>query len=205
MMQRAPSKRPSPGTALGLLALLVALAGTANAGSNHVIVRKGDIAKGAVTAKALAPGSVRAKALAPGAVGTRAIRPQSVTAATLAPGAVTAEALGPSAITSPALAPGSVYGAALGPAVVHSATLSDLDAVAENGTWTSSATAIALCGAGERLQTGGIVFNNPGNREVGILQSLPFESSGSGGGWVGQITSNSGGSAAAEVQAICLK
>ena len=55
-MTRSKFKRPSPGTALGLLALIVALAGTANAGSTHVIVRKGDIAKGAVTASALRQG-----------------------------------------------------------------------------------------------------------------------------------------------------
>jgi hypothetical protein len=201
---RQQLKRPSPGTALGLLAPLVALAGTASAGSNHVIVRKGDIAKGAVTAKALAPGSVHAKALAPGAVGARALRPQSVTAAALAPGAVTADALGRNAVTSSELAPGSVYGAALGPTTVHGAAMADLDLVPSNPEWTASDLAVARCGVGERLLTGGIVFGAPGNREVGILQSLPFEDS-SGGGWIGRITSNSGGTAAAEVQATCLK
>jgi hypothetical protein len=201
---RQQLKRPSPGTALGLLALLVALAGTANAGSNHLIVRKGDIAKGAVTAKALAPGSVHAKALAPGAVGARALRPQSVTAAALAPGAVTANALGRDAVTSTTLAPGSVYGAALGPVAIHSATLTDLDASADLSTWTSSNTELAQCGPGERLLSGGVVFTSLGNRRVGIVTSLPVENS-SANGWAGQITSDSGGTAAAEVQAICLK
>jgi hypothetical protein len=52
--------------------------------------------------------------------------------------------------------------------------------------------------------TGGIVFTNPGTREVGVLESLPF-SNATSAGLVGRITSNSGGTATAEVQAICLK
>jgi hypothetical protein len=196
--------RPSPGTALGLLALLIALVGTANAGPTHVIVRKGDLAKGAVTAKALAPGSVHAKALAPSAVGAKSIRPQSVTAAALAPGAVTADALGRNVVISSALAPGSVYGAALGPVALHTAPIADLDLVPSNPEWTASDLAVARCAAGERVLSGGIVFGAPGNREVSILQSLPLEDS-AGSGWIGRITSNSGGTAAAEVQAICLK
>ena len=82
--------------------------------------------------------------------------------------------------------------------------MADLDAVAENGMWTASDSASALCGAGERLLTGGVVFTNPGNREVGILESLPF-SNGTSNGMSARITSNSGGLAAAEVQVICLK
>jgi hypothetical protein len=197
-------RRPSPGTAMAFLALVVALAGTANAGSHHIIVRKGDIAKGAVTAKALAAGSVHAKALAPGAVGAKALRAQSVTAAALARGAVTADALGGNAVTSPTLAPGAVYGAALGPVAIHSASLADLDATADLSTWTSSSTEVAQCGPGERLLGGGVVFTSLGNRRVGIVTSLPVENS-SANGWAGQITSDSGGTAAAEVQAICLK
>jgi hypothetical protein len=167
-------------------------------------VRKGDIAKGAVTAKALAPNAVHAKALAPGAVGAKALRPQSVMTAALAPGAVTAEALGRNAVTAPAIAPGSVYGAALGQVEIHSAVLADLDATADLSTWTSSNTEVAQCGAGERLLSGGIVFTGLGNRRVGIVTSLPVTNSGTDG-WAGQITSDSGGTAAAEVQAICLK
>jgi hypothetical protein len=203
-MSKPTVRRPSPGTALGLLALLVALVGTANAGSTHVIVRKGDIAKGAVTAKALAPSAVHARALAPGAVTAKAIKQQAVTSSALARSAVTVDALGRDAVTASAIAPGSVYGAALGSVVVHSAPITDLDAVAENGTWTLSNTETAVCGTGEHLLTGGIVFTNPGNREVGVVEALPFSSS-PPESFVGRITSNSGGTAAAEVQAICLK
>jgi hypothetical protein len=203
-MKSIKLKRPSPGMILGLLALIVAPAGNANAFSSRVIVRKGDIAKGAVTAKALAAGAVHAKALAAGAVQAKALAKESVSAAALRAGAVTSQSLAADSVTAAAIAPGSVYGGALGPVAVHGAPIADLDAVAENGTWTASNTAIAGCSPGERLLSGGIVFTSAGNHEVGVLEALPF-SNGSNTGVVGQITSNSGGSAAAEVQAICLK
>jgi hypothetical protein len=203
-MSKPTVRRPSPGTALGLLALLVALVSTANAGSTHVIVRKGDIAKGAVTAKALAPSAVHARALAPGAVTAKAIKDGSVGTNELARGAVTAETLGRSAVTALAIAPGSVYGAALGPVTIHSAPIVDLDAAVDLSTWTNSNTEVAQCGPGEHLLTGGIVFSDPGNRRVGVVTSLPVVNS-TANGWAGQITSDSGGTAAAEVQAICLK
>jgi hypothetical protein len=213
-MSRPKLKRPAPGTALGLLALIVALVGTANAGSTHVIVRKGDIAKGAVTAstlakgavhaKAIAKGAVTAKALKHGAVGADALAPDAVTPAAIKTGAVGADALAANVVTASALAPGSVYGGALGPVAVHSTPIADLDETADLSTWTTSNTETASCAPGERLLTGGVVFTNPGNRRVGIVRSLPF-SSGEANGVSGQITSDSGGTATAEVQAICLK
>lgn len=218
-MTKPKLKRPSLGTVLGFTALVVAIGGTAHAATSHpatktIIVRKGQIAKGAVTAKALAPGAVRAAAIADGAVhrkalaessvGPRALAKEAVKATAIATGAVGASQIAPDSVTAGAIAPGSVYGGALGPVTLHTAAMADLDAVAENGTWTASDTATASCGLGERLLTGGVVFTNPGNREVGILESLPF-SNGTSTGMAAQITSNSGGLAAAEVQAICLK
>jgi hypothetical protein len=203
-MSKPQVKRPSPGTALGLLALIVALAGTANAGSTHVIVRKGDIAKGAVTANALAKGAVTGRALRKGAVTAAALANDSVGPAALKAGVVSATTLAPNAVTASALAPGSVYGAALGPVSVYSTPIADLDESLAPGSWTASNTETATCGLGERLLTGGIVFTNPGNREVGVLESLPF-SNATSSGIVGRITSNSAGTATAEVQAICLK
>jgi hypothetical protein len=189
-MGRPKLRRPSLGTVLGLTALIVAVVGTANASPGRIIVRKGDIAKGAVTANSLAPGSVHAKALAKGAV----------TAKALAGAAVGASALAPDAVTSNAVAPGSIYGGALGPVDLHTSPIADTDAIAENGTWTASAVVSAACAAGERLLSGGVLFGNVGNREVGILKSVPSNNE-----WIGQITSNSGGTATAEVQAVCLK
>lgn len=194
-MKKPRLRRPSPGLVLGTLALIVALAGNANAfSSTRVIVRKGELAKGAVTAKALAPGAVHAKALAKGAVTAKALKA----------GAVSAGALAPDAVTNEAIAPGSIYGGALGAVTVHSAPIVDADADPHNGEWTSSSPATAMCAAGERLLSGGVVVTNPGNSQVGVIASQPFIN-GAQNGFVGRITSDSGGTAVAEVQALCLK
>lgn len=205
-MRKLKLKWPAPGTVLGTLALVVALAGfTTNAFSSPtIIVRKGDIAKGAVTASALAPGAVHAKALAKGSVNSKALVKGAVGSKALAKGAVGSDALAADSVTAAAIAPDSVYGGALGQVTTHATPIADVDLVAENGTWTPSATQTASCAPGERLLSGGVVFTNSGNHEVAIIESLPF-SSGNTNGIAGQITSNSGGTAAAEVQAICLK
>lgn len=57
---------------------------------------------------------------------------------------------------------------------------------------------------GERVLGGGFAFTNPGNREAAWLQALPVVSSDTNG-VSGRITTDSGGSATAEVAAICLK
>jgi hypothetical protein len=208
-------KRPSPGTVLGLLALIVAVAGNtgAFAGSGSKVT-KHDLAKGAVTARALAPGAVRAKALANGAVAAKAIKQGAVGAgalgadavgpASIKPGAVGARALAPNAVTASALAPGSVYGGALGPVELRSMALVDHDEAADLSTWTTSDTATVSCSPGQRLLSGGVILTNPGNRRVAIVRALPI-SNPLGDSFSGQITTDSGGTATAEVQAICLK
>jgi hypothetical protein len=204
-MRRPKLKRPSPGTVLGLLALIVAVAGNtgAFAGTGHKVT-KNDLAKGAVTARALAKGAVHSKALAKGAVTANALATDSVTGAALKAGSVTSAGLAPNAVTAPAIAPGSIYGGALGAVSLHATPIADLDIPPEISTWTTSNTEVAQCAPGERLLSGGIVFTNPGNRRVGVVESLPAVNA-NFNGWVGQITSDSGGTAAAEVQAICLK
>jgi hypothetical protein len=214
-MSRLQRLHPSPGTALGLLALIVALAGTANAGPTRVVVHRGDIAPGAVTAKAIAKGAVTTKKLrkgaitaaklAPGAVGSGALAKDSVTAAALRAGAVGPAALAANAVTASAIAPGSVYGAALGPVSVYSKPIADLDEVEENGKWTASNTETVECALGERLLTGGIFITNPGNREVGIIEALPVSINDAFQGYSARLTSNSGGTSTAEVRAICLR
>jgi hypothetical protein len=185
---------PSPALVIALIALSVSLAGNAGAFSAGHKIKRGELAKGAVTASALANGAVTAKALKKGAV----------TAKSLAADSVGSSAIKRDAVTANALASGSVGGFALGGLTEHSAPIADLDMAPENGTWTTSNTASAVCGLGERLLSGGIRFTNPGNREVGVVVSVPFTSP-TGEGMIGQITSNSGGSAQAEVKAFCLK
>lgn len=203
--------REHQGTVLGAAALIVAIAalvvaliGVAGAASTRVIVRKGDIAPGAVTAKALANGAVTAGKIRGGAVTAPKIRKRSVTALKLAAGAVTSEAIAADAVTAAQLAPGSVYGGALGTETLVTKPIADLDAVPSNPEWTASNAETALCGPGERLLGTGFAFTNPGNREVGWLQALPIVSAESQG-VTGRITSNSGGTAGAEVAAVCLK
>lgn len=188
-------RRPSAGLVLGGLALIVAVAGNSGAfAGTKVIVRKGQIAKGAVGPKALARGAVHPAAISKGAVGVAALRPGSVSSSVLAPDAV----------TGGAIAPGAVYGGALGEVTLHPATIVDADTVAHNGEWTLSPTVMALCEGGERIVSGGVVITNPGNDEVNIVTSQPFINGGSQG-WAGRITSDFGGLAKAEVQALCLK
>jgi hypothetical protein len=196
-MRKLSSRRPSPALVLAALALAVAVVGTASAAPQTktvVIIRKGQIAKGAVTAKALARGAVHPKALAAGAVSAPALKSGSVTGAAIAPDSV----------GSGQLAPGSVYGGALGEVTVHSAAIVDADVDPSNNEWTTSAPVTVLCGSGERALSGGVVFTNAANREVGIVTSQPFVNGGNSG-WVGAITTNAGGLAKAEVQAFCLK
>jgi hypothetical protein len=198
-MRPITTRRPSPALVLAALALLVAVVGTASVATGAktrtvVIVRKGQIAKGAVTAKSLAQGAVHAKALSAGAVGAGAIKG----------GAITGSAIAPDSVGAGQLAPGSVYGGALGEVTVHSAPLIDADATADLSTWTPSPPATALCAAGERVISGGVVFTSVANGRVAIVMSQPFVN-GAQNGWVGSITTDSGGVAKAEVQALCLK
>jgi hypothetical protein len=208
-MSKLRQRRPAPGTVLGLLALVVAIGGTAHAATSHpqtktIVVRRGEIAKGAVGAKALAKGAVHPQALARGAVHSKALGKGAVGPRVLAAGAVGGGALAPDAVGAGALAPGAVYGGALGEVTVHTAPIADQDTSADLSTWTSSNTVAAPCAAGERILTGGVVFTNDGNRRVAIIESIPYADGGAQG-WVGQITTDSGGTAAAEVKAFCLK
>jgi hypothetical protein len=195
-------------------AFVVVVSGNADAARHAYLVKKGDIAPGAVTAKTLAHGAVHPKALAKGAVtspkikagavDTPALAKGAVTSAVLGHGAVTPPALAEDSVTSAALAPKSVYGAALGEETVHTVTIKDLDEIASNPDWTASNTAAAACGAGERLMESGYTFTNPGNRQVSFLQALPVLN-GSTNTFVGAFASNSGGSAEAQITAYCLK
>jgi hypothetical protein len=195
-MRKLVSRRPSPALVLAAIALVVAVVGEAQAAPKTktvVVVRKGQIARGAVTANALAQGAVHPKALAAGAVGAAAIKP----------GAVNEAAIAPDSVGSGQLAPGSIYGGALGEVTLHSAAIVDADAFPDKE-WTPSAPVTALCGSGERILSGGVVFTNASDNEVGTIISQPFVNGG-GNGWVGAITTNAGGLAKAEVQALCLK
>lgn len=202
--------RRSAGTVMGaigmvaaLLALAVSLSGIADASGQRSLVKRGDIARGAVTAGNLANGAVHAKALASSAVTTPKLAKGSVNRRVLKKASVTQRSIAAGAVTAEALAPGSVHGVNLATPTIHVAPIADVDQVAENGTWTASNTEVAVCGPGETIIGAGFAFTEPGNREVSFLQASPYVS-GTGDGVAGRISSNSGGTAQAQVMAICL-
>lgn len=189
---------------MGLIAVVISLSASADAashGSYRVTARQ--LAPGAVTARAIARGAVHPRALARSAVNSRALANNAVNRRVLARGAVIARSISADAVTREAIAPGSVYGGALATESIHMTPIADRDLVAENGTWTSSNTEATLCGAGEALLGTGFIFTEPGNHEVSWLRVAPFLSA-TGNGVAGEISSNSGGSAKAQVMAICL-
>jgi hypothetical protein len=198
---------------MSLVAVAISLSGVATA-SQKILVRKGDIAPGAVTAKSirkgaittpkLQNGAVTAGKLGAGSVTGSALGASSVTAAKLGAGSVTAPAIAPDAVTAPAIAPGSIYGGSLAAETVVTKPISDLDAVAHNGEWTASNVEAALCGPGEALPGTGFAMTNPGNGQASWLEALPVINAETRG-VLGRISTDSGGTAAGEVVAICLK
>lgn len=220
MSPNAEKWQPTPtfwlaGAALviALAAFVVSVSGMATA-SPKVIVRKGDIAPGAVTAKALAKGAVTApkirKAtitgakLASGSVTAEDLANGSVTSSKLAAGSVTASTIAPDAVTAAAIAPGSIHGDALGPETVVSKSIADLDKEPHNGEWTPSNTEAAACGPGEALLGSGFGMTTLGNAQAGWLQALPIVNA-EFRGVTGRISTDDGGTAVGQVVAICLK
>lgn len=211
MREAGKQRRPAPATVMSAIAMVAALgalaislSGVAGAASKQAKVRRGDLAPGAVTAKAIAPGAVRARALAASAVTSPKLATASVNKRTLKKGAVTANAIASNAVTAGAIAPGSVYGGALGARTLHVTTIKDADAIASNPEWTAGDTGAALCGPGEVLLGTGFAMPQPGNREVAWLQVLPVLT-GTGDAVTGRYASNSGGSSEGQVVALCLK
>jgi hypothetical protein len=191
------------GVLLGLIAVVISLSGIADASGGGGKVTARQLAPGSVTAKAIAPGSVGTKALRKGAVTSHVLADNAVNKRVLAPGAVIARGIAPDSVTAAAIAPGAVYGGALAGESIHVTPIADHDAVAENGTWTPSNTETTLCGPGEALLGTGFAFIEGGNHEVSFLKASPFLSA-TGNGVAGEISSNSGGIAKAQIMAICL-
>lgn len=197
-------------TAIALLALAIAAASAASAATDSksaptkIVVRKGDIAPGAVTKADLAPGAVTNKALARGAVSANKIRRGAITAPKLGKGSVTSEAISGSAVTGPAIAPGSIEAGMLAPLTVVAKQIPDPDPVPHNGEWTVSNTELAACGAGEALLGGGFTFDGLSKGESQLLKLLPVIN-GPAHAMEGQFMSDTGGAVPGQVYAICLK
>jgi hypothetical protein len=193
--------RASIGAVTGPAALLVAVVAVVISLTSGALAASH--APQRITAKQLAPGAVTGKAIARGAVTAGKIRKSAVIAPKLAKGSVTVPAIAPDAVTAGAIAPGSVGSVALVPESIHTATIADRDAAAENGTWTASDTVAAVCDPSEDILGTGMIFTEPGNHEVSFLRVAPALSP-TGNGVSGEISSNSGGTAKAQVMVICL-
>ena len=202
-MNRAIGGRMSPSLAISILALVIAISGRAGALPGHGVVRKGDIAKGAVTANAIAPGAVRKAALHKGAVSTDKLATGAVTGDKIADKAVAGIDLAPDAVTTDKIAPGAVTGDTLGQLVVHTASIPDPDVSPGPGdnNWTISTAATPTCGSGEKLLGGGVGIISSSNNQIAVTRSEPLFTT----GWLGQITSNTGGGAGIEAVVLCLQ
>lgn len=80
---RTQINRPGPGTLIAMVALVLALGGSAWALPGRDKVDANDLSKGSVTTRALAPGSVGAPAIAAGAVGRSEVADASIREAEL--------------------------------------------------------------------------------------------------------------------------
>lgn len=200
--------------ALSVLAVVMASISAATA-TTRVIVRKGDIAPGAVTAKAIAKGAVTSPKIkkhaitspkvAEGAIRSVNLASESVNQRTLKKEAVGTAALAKDSVTSGQLAPGSVYLGALGvQETLQTKELKDLDQVAHNGEWTFSNPETVSCGPGEFLLSPGFQFTRAGNGEAMWVEAFPYLN-GAQRGVSGRIMSDAGGGATAIVSALCLK
>ena len=183
-LRRIP--RPGPGTVLGMLALMVALGGTAAAdlaGTNTVV--SNDIAPNAVRASDIATNAVQAPEINTDAVRAPEIRTDAVEEAELDAG--------------------SVQDAELGTIVVRSATT----AIPDGG----SGRAEASCNAGERLIGGGGATQQSASdaifhgSEPSIGGGLIPVSGNTFSDWNAKATNVAGGLATVDVRAwaICLQ
>jgi hypothetical protein len=221
--------RPSNRT-LALAALAVSVAAfvmssiAAATATTRVIIRKGDIAPGAVTAKTLAKGAVTAKKLAKGAVTSPKIQDDAITASKIGEASVHSvnlasesvdqrilkkesvgtTALANDAVTAVQIAPGSVYAGALQKLSVQTKPIVDLDQIAHNLEWTESNAETVFCKPGEKLIGPAFGFTESGNHQVTWLQVMPYLN-GPNQGVTGRIATDAGGAAKAEIGALCLE
>jgi hypothetical protein len=184
-MRRLKSYRPTAPVAINLIALFIVLGGHAIALPGKHVVKKNDIAAGAVTARNLAPGIV--------------------TTAKLGRHAVTDAALHNKAVTGRTIRPGSVRGFTLTGTFQPVANVPDADPAGPmgyDGFWTTSG-ATATCPQGASLLTGGIRIQDSASHRDFVQSAYPSSSNDST--WVGQISTDTGGASPGQLYAHCLR
>jgi hypothetical protein len=159
-----------PGSAIAMVALFVALSGTAVALPGSNTVNSGDIRNNAVRSADLRNNDVRTQDIRNGTVGGADIATGAVGGADIATGAVGARALANGSVDASKLAPGTIP-----PRGIQSIRFvqGDLVGVPGSGTNGGRADAFAQCGAGEQLVGGG--FAQPGNvnQQAVVLNNGP--------------------------------
>ncbi len=184
-MNRLVNFRPSAPLVINLIALSIVLGGQAIALPGRQTVTKGDIAPGAVVARNLNSGIVSTADLRRAAVDENALRKHSAVGRTIKTG--------------------SVGGLALAGVNPFVAQIPDSDPPAPMGAdsyWTSSGATVS-CQPGGKLFGGGISILGPNNGR-GFVQSA-FPSNTDPSTWVGQISTDTGGTSPAQLLAVCLK
>jgi hypothetical protein len=140
-MKTLLTRHLTPGMAVAIIALMVALGGTAVAAST--------LANGSVTSAKIANSAVTPAKIANSAVKSAKIANGSVASAKIANSAVTSAKIANSAVTSAKIAPGTLGGVSAAKVTVVAGTPVNVPA---NSTGT---TATATCPAGQRAISGG--------------------------------------------------
>ena len=150
-MKTLLTRHLTPGMAVAIVALMVALGGTAVAASTlaNGSVTSAKIANSAVTSAKIANAAVQSAKIANGSVASAKIANSAVTSAKIANSAVTSAKIANSAVTSAKIAPGTLGGVSAAKVTVVAGTPVNVPANS-NGT-----TATATCPAGQRAISGG--------------------------------------------------
>ncbi len=186
-MRKLIRGRVTSAHAIALLALFVALGGSALAVSKATVSSK-DIKPNAVTTKKIKDGAVKTAKLADAAVTTSKLAANAVTTSELADAAVTTSKLADNAVTSGKIASGEVRAGDLGTITTVQTTVQ----VPAGG----NGTADAACPAGSVMLSGGGYWTNSANNLRTTLKQ--------GNGWRVEGKNTLGAAAPLTVQAYCL-
>jgi hypothetical protein len=209
--------RPTPATAIALVALFVAMTGSAFAAPKFLVrsaqivdstIRTVDLRDNAVTSPKIADATVTANDLGSDSVGSDEIAKDAVNSDEIAKDAVKADEIAPEAVASSEVADQSLTQDDLGPNSVGSSELqagavraSELGPIIQVSNNTPIANGAnggvsVQCPAGTTVISGGA---QPANFGVEMTSSLR-----SGNGWLYQAKNNSGGASTLTVFAYCL-
>jgi trimeric autotransporter adhesin len=195
-MERHPQRRPSSSIVISLLALFVALGGTAYASSK---VGTADLRNRAVTTPKLADTAVTRGKLADGAVGRTKIANGAVTSAKIPDSAVKAEQIADGAVHLSRLADGSVDSSKIVDGSVRAPDLGTITERENSATITPNAhsSVTVSCQPGEVVLGGG--HTNTGSGDVVNTVSRK-----QGNGWIAFFKSTSASNQFIFARALCL-